>query len=127
MKVLAELSKNNLIASLRKIEVAYGMWIKAETNKIKVTNNKNTILNNVVSIFQTAAGGIKVNYFTANSTPVTLRITDVNGRIVATAYKKSVSGMNVYDFYNFSPIKTQVLLVQVVTVTEIFTKKIVLL
>ena len=40
MKVLSELPKSSLIASLRKIEVAYGIWITAEANKITAPSEK---------------------------------------------------------------------------------------
>jgi hypothetical protein len=40
MKVLAEMPKPELIASLRKIEIAYGMWIQAEKAKISDPKQK---------------------------------------------------------------------------------------
>ena len=91
---------------------------------VKTVNNKTVNFSNGVHVFQNSAGSIRINYFTANSTPVILRVTDINGRIIGVASKKSLSGINTYQFSNISAVKTQVLLVQVATATVIFTKKI---
>src|SRR5262249_24374754 len=40
MKMLAELPKQGLIASLRQIETAYGIWINAEQAKLTVATEK---------------------------------------------------------------------------------------
>jgi hypothetical protein len=40
MKVLAELPKEELISSLRRIEIAYGIWIKGEQAKLTVPSEK---------------------------------------------------------------------------------------
>ncbi len=40
MKILAELPKQDLISTLRHIETAYGIWIKAEQNKLTLPTEK---------------------------------------------------------------------------------------
>ena len=40
MKILAELPKEELITTLRHIETAYGIWIKAEENKLSLPSEK---------------------------------------------------------------------------------------
>ena len=107
-----------------RIKIQYSSGEHFYSSVVKTANSKSLNNNNVVRIFQHATGSIRVNYFTKNSMPVIIRITDINGRIIATASQKSVSGNNVYEFTNITTVKSQVLLVQVETAAAIFTKKI---
>ena len=91
------------------------------------TDNRETAKNNyIINVLQNTTGSIMINYFTKNSTPVTLRVADMNGRIIAKTIQQSVSGNNKYEFTNITSIhNTQVLVVQVATGNEIYTHKIV--
>lgn len=107
-----------------KIQLPSGEYFYSSVIK---TDNRETAKNNyIINVLQNTTGSIMINYFTKNSTPVTLRVADMNGRIIAKTIQQSVSGNNKYEFTNITSIhNTQVLVVQVATGNEIYTHKIV--
>jgi hypothetical protein len=87
----------------------------------------NTNKNIVSDVFQNASGRLQVNYFTGKSQPVTLRMVDINGRMIASSTQESVEGNNKFVFSStISKYKNQVVVVQVIAENEMYTKKTIL-
>lgn len=105
-----------------KVVTASGKYMYSPV--IKAGSNKTTGNNYVVNVFRNNAGSVKVNYFTRSSQPVMIKITDVNGRVLAKAALQSSAGNNTYEFHTVPlTITTQLIMVQLAAGNEIDTKK----
>jgi hypothetical protein len=83
------------------------------SSQMKVVMNNRVKTNSIISIVKNSSGSLQVNYLIIKGQPVTIRIVDLNGRLISIASQHSTEGSNKCVLNNVSSVyKNQLVLVQ---------------
>jgi hypothetical protein len=108
-----------------KIATASGNYLY--TPQVKVVTGLGSNSSYLVNAYQQPSGAIVVNYFSNEAVPVTLKLVDMQGRIVASTKMISRQGHNSHSFTNNAILPSkQVVIVQAVLDNQSLAQKILL-